>query len=405
VQYTNSEFSGFLSRTPSLRAINRARIISLIRKQPGLTRSEISEISRLSKGTVSTVVAELLSEKFLWEEDRFTRSQRNTRLRVNPKAGVAVGIELSADQCWAVLTDAEIHPVKHLQRTLASVHVEETVETLSSIIGELLSGVDERCLGVAIAIAGTIDTAGQMLKYSENLQWSDVPLASLLSGAVGYPVTLINRSRAGVLGEHWYGAGAGLEDIIYVSISSGIGAGILIGGHLFTGSNDAGGELGHTTVLPDGPLCVCGNQGCLETLASMPAIIRLIQNRIEDGEPSSVQRREDGSLSYQAVLAAARDGDNLVLEEIKKAARTIGIAVANLVDLFNPQAVIIGGRLSEAGEVVVNIVRETVQRRSFHVSFSGVQILRNALEADSACIGACALVVNQYMAQVEPILA
>jgi predicted NBD/HSP70 family sugar kinase len=142
---------------------------------------------------------------------------------------------------------------------------------------------------------------------------------------------------------------------------------------------------------------VCGNRGCLETIASVPAIIQAIKARGRMLEPLSVQDVED-------VVSAARDGDAVVADEIKKAGRYIGVAVANLIDLFNPSRVIIGGQLAETGEIILNTIRETAQRRTFPLSFAGVQIVRNVLGADSVCIGACTLVVDQYVAEVEPAL-
>jgi predicted NBD/HSP70 family sugar kinase len=394
----------FLPPTASIRAINRARIISLIRRQGGLTRTQVSEITGLSKGTVSTLVGELLEQNFLWEEDQNGLRQRNTQLWLNRKAGVAVGIELSADMCWGVLTNTEIKPLRHAQRVLTSTHVEETLDLLQSLAEELLADVEEPCLGIAIAVPGPTDAKGQTAIYCESLGWSDVPLALRLAERLGQRVTLISRPRAGVLGEHWYGAGTGFSELSYVSISSGIGAGILIGGQLFTGAFGFNGELGHTTIILDGPECVCGNRGCLEAVASVPAIIKSVHQRLQAHEPSNLtaQLKPGELLSYQDILNAARDGDMLVQDEVKKASRYIGVAVANLVDMFNPQCVIIGGRLVEAGDVVVNTIRETVQRRALPISSNGVLVVKNALGADSAGIGACALVVDQYIAEVEP---
>ncbi len=145
---------------------------------------------------------------------------------------------------------------------------------------------------------------------------------------------------------------------------------------------------------------LCGNRGCLETVASLPAIREAIRGRLRRGEDARLCE----PITYQAIIAAARDGDALVLEEIRKASDFVGIGVANLINLFNPSMVIIGGYLAEAGEVVLNAIRKTAQRRAFPLSYGDVQIQRNALSLDSACVGACALVVNEYVAQMEPAL-
>jgi predicted NBD/HSP70 family sugar kinase len=384
----------FLSLSTSIRAINRARLILSIRRLPGLTRTDLSRLTGLSKGAVSNHVAELLADGLLYEKDGAADRQRNSALWLNRNAGYAVGIELAADQCRGVLTDAEIRPLKQAQRPLTSTRVEETIETMHGLIVDLLDGMEGPCLGVVIGVPGPTDEPGKTLMFSESLGWSDVPLVQRLGERLTYRIRLINRAQAAVWGEYWYGAGIGADDLIYVSISSGIAAGILIEGQLYTGARGLSGELGHTTILVDGAPCVCGNRGCLETVASVPAIVQAIKAQGRPSEP----------LNVHDIVRAARDGDAIVAGEIRKAGRYIGVAVANLIDLFNPSRVIIGGQLAEAGDILLNTVRETAQRRTFPMSFSGVQIVRNALGADSVCIGACTLVVDQYVAEVEPAL-
>ncbi len=395
---------GFLPQSTSVRAINRARIISLVRRYPGLTRTDLSRLSGLSKATVSTLVTELLSEGLLYEDSKDGGRQRKTSLRLNREAGVAVGFELSPGECRGIVTDMSVRMLRRAQRSLDSNTVQDAMNTILAMHAELLADMALPCLGTVVALPGPTDESGQTLVFSESLGWTDVPLAQMLREKLGCNVSIINRPRAGALGEYWYGAGVGMRDMIYVSISSGIGAGILIAGQIFTGAQGFSSEIGHTTSIIDGPKCKCGNHGCLECIASMPAIIQQIQERIRreaSDVPSWLRSRVD-DLTYREVVTAARDGNALVLEVIREACQYIGIAVANLIDLFNPSCVIIGGQLAEAGEVVVHTIREIAQRRAFPLSFSGVQIVRSKLGADSVCIGACALVVDRYVAEVEP---
>ncbi len=398
--------SHLVSISTSMRVINRARVLFLVRRQPGLTRANISRRTGLSKATVSNHVAELLQAGLLYEDQGNGSRVRNTGLRLNREAGLALGIELSPDECRGVLTDAAIRPLRRVRRRLSSTGVDETTDLICSVADELTEEVAGRRLGLVVGVPALTDAPGETLAFSESLGWSDVPLARKLSERLGYPVKLVNRARAGALGEHWLGAGVDVEDLIYVSISSGIAAGILIGGQLFTGTCNSSGELGHTTVVPDGLACVCGNQGCLETVASMPAITRSIRTRVEAGEPSTLAHRlaETGRLTSAEVIAAARNGDAVAVDEVRKASRYLGAAVANLVDLFNPAMVVIGGQLAETGEIAISTVRNTVQRKAFPPSYAGVQIVRAALGPEAVCIGACALVVDQYVQQVEPAL-
>jgi predicted NBD/HSP70 family sugar kinase len=390
----------------SMRVINRARVLFLVRRQPGLTRADLSRLTGLSKATVSNHVAELLEASLLYEDQKGGSRMRNTGLHLNRDAGLALGIELSPDECRGVLSDAGIRPLRKVQRRLCSTGVDETTDLILSVVRELTAGVTGNCLGLFIGVPALTDAVGETLVFSESLGWADVPLARKMSESLGYRVKLVNRVRAGALGEHWLGAGVDVEDLIYVSVSSGIAAGILIGGQLVTGSYNNSGELGHTTAVPDGSACVCGNQGCLETVASVPAITRSVQRRVEAGEPSTLGNllAQTGRLTNAEVIAAARDGDAVAVDEIRKASRYLGIAIANLIDLFNPAMVVIGGQLAEAGEILFSTVRNTVQHKAFPPSFAGVQVVRSALGPDSVCIGACALVVDQYVRQVEPSL-
>jgi len=399
--------SNLAAISTSMRVINRARVIFLIRRQPGLTRADLSRLSGLSKATVSNHVGELLEAGLLYEDHGNGSHPRKAGLRLNRDAGIAVGIELSPEECRGVVTDTGIRPLRRAQRRLNSTGVEETTEVLLSMVQELLAGLDGQFLGLVVGVPGLTDARGETLMFSERLGWSDVPLARRLSDRGVCRVKVINRVRAAALGELWLGAGVDADDLVYVSVSSGIAAGILIDGQLFTGAYNNSGELGHTTLLPDGPECVCGNQGCLEAVASLPAICKAIKLRLLDGEPSvlSPALAEAGSLTSADVIAAARDGDALALDEARKASRHLGIAVANLIDLFNPAMVVIGGQLAEIGEIVIGSIRNTAQRRAFPPSFAGVQIVRSALGPDSVCMGACALVVDEYVREIGPSLS
>ncbi len=382
----------------SMRAVNRATLIAAVRRTTGLTRAALSEATGLSKGAVSSLVAELLKSGVLYEGGK--DGSRNRALHLNNALGVALGIEVGRSECRGIVTDIGITPLGHTLQQVSSTSVESYIGLICTMARDLLAAEQRPCLGLTVAVPGPTDPAGQVVVFSESLGWSDVPLARRLSAELGFPVSIANRPRAGAMGEHWYGAGLGVDDMVYVSVSDGIAAGVFIGGRLFLGATGYGGEFGHTTVLVDGPECVCGNRGCLETVASLPAIREAIRGRLRRGEDARLCE----PITYQAIIAAARDGDALVLEEIRKASDFVGIGVANLINLFNPSMVIIGGYLAEAGEVVLNAIRKTAQRRAFPLSYGDVQIQRNALSLDSACVGACALVVNEYVAQMEPAL-
>jgi glucokinase-like ROK family protein len=346
------------------------------------------------------LTAELIAEGFLFDEGSVGARHRNTGLSLNRDAGVAIGVELFPDECRGVLTNMAVRVLTHRLWPLPSCRVEDTVAGIVALAKELRAGTDQSVLGLTVAVPGPTDRQGQRVVYSESLGWYDVPLADRLQEQLQIPVTVINRPKAGVLGEYWYGAGIGVDNLVYLSVSTGVAAGILIGGELFNGDCGCAGEIGHTAVHLEGAPCACGNSGCLEMYASVPAIIRGVEVRLAAGEPSVLTAGT--RLAFADLMAAARDGDNLVIEEVKRASRYVGLAVAGLINLFNPRMVVVGGRLADAGEVMLATIQETAKRRAYPLGFSGAQIVRSALGPDSVCTGACALVVDRFLAQAKP---
>lgn len=252
----------------------------------------------------------------------------------------------------------------------------------------------EEILAVGLGAPGPLDPRSGVIFTPPNLpSWRDVPLKALLEEELDLPVYLGNDANLAALGEHRFGAGRGLDHLVYLTVSTGIGAGIIMDGSLLLGQDGLAGEAGHMTIA-EGPLCKCGNVGCLEALASGLAIAQAARERIEAGEESSIPRFSQGEITAEAVEAAARAGDPLAQEVMQKAANYLGIGVVNLVHIFNPQAVIIGGGVSQAGELVFGPVRHAVAQRAMP-NFRKVRILPAALADDVGLYGAAALVLSE----------
>jgi len=396
---------GFLPRSTSVRSINRARIISLVRRYPSLMRVDLSRMSGLSKATVSSLVDELVSQGFLFEDNQSGARQRRAGIRLNRDAGVAVGFEVAPGEVSGLVTDMSMRILRRCSHPLPDGAVQTAIDGLAAMYAELVTDIALPCLGIVIAVPGPTDRTDQTLMFSPNLGWTEVPVGKVLTERLGQQVSVVNVPHAMTLGEYWYGAGIGAQDMVHVNIGSGIGAGFLIGGQLLSGAQGYGSEVGHMTILPDGPPCRCGNHGCLDRLASVPAIIEVARRQAEQAGISGRSWQSGDANDYSTyirLIEAARDGDPITLDAIRLASSYVGIAVANLIDLFNPELVLIGGALAEVGELVIHTIRETAQRRSLPLSFKGVEIRRAELGADAACIGACALVIDRYMAEFEP---
>jgi len=289
--------------------------------------------------------------------------------------------------------------------TLANKGFEAIINRLLSVAGQVLAKAKLRptdLLGIAIAAAGIIDVKKGIIATSPNLPgWHNVPLGKIVADKIGSTTYLINDASAAALGEHLFGVGQGAENMVYLTVSTGIGGGLIIGGELYLGADGCAGELGHITIEPHGPKCGCGNAGCLEVLASGTAMAREAGERIMRGEASYIVQLLEGNmenLTAEIVAAAARKGDQLACEVVAKAANYLGIGLANLVNIFNPDVIVIGGGVSKMGEMLLRPVRKVVKDRAFQLPARTVRIVRSRLGDDAGIIGAAAyLFKKQYV--------
>lgn len=279
--------------------------------------------------------------------------------------------------------------------TLAEEGRESVIDRIFSSFDHLLSveGIMTRQLhSISLASAGVIDIENGIVTSSPRLPgWQAVPLRRIIEEKYHVTTYLINDANAAALGEHRYGAGRGASNLIYITVSTGIGAGIIINGQLYSGASGGAGEIGHTTISVNGPRCNCGNTGCLEVLASGTAIAEEAIRRIHQGERTSLKDivgDKMASITAEMVSAAAMEGDSLAGDIIRQASVYLGIGIVNLVNLFNPEVIIIGGGLSKIGDPLFDLVRSAVRERAFNLSGRAVQIVSAQLGDDSGVLGA-----------------
>ncbi|WP_297197426.1 ROK family protein [Thermanaeromonas sp.] len=228
--------------------------------------------------------------------------------------------------------------------------------TLTEVL-KVTAGIKESELqGAGVGIPGSVDVEKGLVRLAPNLHWSNFPLKEKMEKVLGIPVSLDNDAHVAALGEMWQGAGRNYKDILMVTIGTGIGSAVILDGEVRRGFWGYGAELGHVKVDPEGALCQCGGRGCLETLASATAIVHQVERELKRGRPSSLQHKP--GLEAKDVLLAAREGDELALEVVNRAASYLGIALANAVFLLGPEVVIIGGGVAQAGEVILKPLKE-----------------------------------------------
>ena len=245
--------------------------------------------------------------------------------------------------------------------------------------------------GVGVGAPGPLDTHRGIVLLTPNLGWVNFPLRDRVSDGLGLPTFLDNDANCAVLGEHWRGAAQGARQALGITIGTGIGGGLILDGHLHHGASDCAGEIGHTTIEMNGRRCACGNYGCLEAYASGPAIARRAMEAVESGAESSlreVMRRDPSAVTAQLVYEAATAGDALAREVVQDTARFLGAGIANLVNVFNPEVVVVCGGVTQAGDSLFVPLRREVSRRAFKPAVEVCRIVPGALTGSAGVYGA-----------------
>jgi len=256
--------------------------------------------------------------------------------------------------------------------------------------------------GIGVAVPGPIDLEAGVLASPPNLPgWNDVPLVRLLQERTRIPVLLENDANAAAVGEHAFGAGRGIRDMVFITISTGIGGGIIAGGRIYRGATGAAGEIGHMVVEPDGARCGCGRRGCLEGLASGTAIGRNGEHAARQGRSSALGEVLDkiGSVTAEDVSLAAQRGDTGAKEVLATAAKYLGIGLVTVVHLLNPQMIVIGGGASKIGDPLLGPAEAYMRSHAFPLLAAAVRIVPASTGDDAGALGAAALVLNRDLAE------
>ena len=246
-------------------------------------------------------------------------------------------------------------------------------------------------IGVGVGAPGPLDTKRGIVLLTPNLGWVNLPLRQIIHERLGLPAALDNDANCAVLGEWWMGAARGTRNAIGITIGTGIGGGIIVDGKLYHGASDCAGEIGHTTIDTEGRRCKCGNYGCLEAYASGPNIAMRAVEEIKAGAVSRLADYVGGDLrqvTAQTVYQAAHDGDQLALEVVNDTAKFLGVGIANLLNVFNPEVVVVCGGVTLAGDRLFDPLRREVARRAFKPAVSVCRIIPCELSGTAGVYGA-----------------
>jgi predicted NBD/HSP70 family sugar kinase len=372
------------------RETNRFKVLRALYTHPGSTRTELAEYTGLSRPTVSAVADELVQGGLVEQhEDEQPRTGRPPMLlSLVPGAAFAVGLDMGHAHVQVVVSDLAGKILGH-ERSPADVDHDPlgSFELAHQLVDSALAqaGVtSDRVIGVGMALAAPVDRATGAV-FAEGIlpNWGGLQPAAEMQARLGLPVQVRNDANLGALGEHVFGAGRGVADMLYVRLSAGIGLGLVLDGHPYGGTGGIAGELGHVRARPDGLICRCGNRGCLETVASSHAVARLLARSRE--EPVTV----DG------LLALAAAGDRGARRAVAEAGQAVGEALATVVNLFNPELILVGGDLAATGETVLAPLRAAIAQYAIAPAANAVKVTTGALTDKAEVLGAVALILGE----------
>ncbi|SFE05562.1 Sugar kinase of the NBD/HSP70 family, may contain an N-terminal HTH domain [Paenibacillus catalpae] len=374
-----------------IKKINTSIVLEAVLKNAPLSRAQISELTGLNKATVSNLVQDLIDSDLIIEigPGESSGGRKPVMLLFNGQAGYAVGIDLGVNYIRGVLSDLEGNVVAELQKSLKKHQLEFTLKELVQCIEKLIGKAPVSpygIVGIGIGVPGIVDDQGSIL-FAPNLEWRDVELQHMLEERFQLPVTIDNEANAGAQGEQKYGIGRGIAHQIYVSVGIGIGTGIILNKELYKGATGFSGELGHLSIEYSGKPCRCGNEGCWELYASENALL-------EQAAPLGFDSLED-------LLEAADAGNEEVRALFYKIGEYMGAGISNIVNVFNPDVVIIGNRMSRAKTWLEEAVQSSVARRTLPYHRERLKILFAELQDQSAVRGAAYYAISKFFTKIK----
>lgn len=405
------------SSSSTIKSRNMSAVLLMLLRHGEISRVRLADLTGLSTTTITNLVAELIDTGIVMQDDNVQpRNKRRgvgrprKKLTLIPRARYAIGIHFGVGSVRVALTDLLATPIavdtlEHpLDLPVADV-LRQTSTMAKTLIERCCDRVEQsHILGVGVGASGLVDPVTGVNVIAPNLNWHDVPLEEYFARQLGLPVAVDNNVRAMALGEALFGVGKDVYSLAFVYARVGVGAGIVVGGHLYHGGGAGAGEIGHMTIIPDGgAACRCGNTGCLETLVSEQMIVqdaRRIAAEHPDGELARQLAAGSGSV-LDRVFDAARAGDDDTRTLLGESARYMGVALANLVNILNPDLIVMGGIFAQGGDVLLPVTQETMRQRAFADLGEKVVLTPPSFDGDSGVVGAASLALDRFFYQQE----
>jgi glucokinase-like ROK family protein len=408
-------FSG--SNINSLKAHNLQTILMTFLHEKSLSRAGIAKRTSLSSATVTNLIKELIDQGLITEEESEPEEasgkrrvgRPRTMLRLAPQARYAIGVHIGVGLFRVALTDlyAEIidnRIVEYDPKSPAS----QILDLISAEIKGLIADnhVDQdKILGIGVGASGLVNHQTGVNVMAPRLGWKEVNIQDVLEVETGHPVRVDNNVRAMAVGEAFFGAGRDVNVMAFVYGRIGVGAGLVVNGQVYRGERASAGEIGHTVMIPEGgDLCECGNRGCLETLISEPVLIKN-SKKLAEQHPKSILAQhldqENGREPIEKIFAAAREGDELTQKMIAEQIRYLGLALANLVNILNPEMILLGGMFAQGEDLILPIAQKVMQETAFCGIGDKVDLRPTTFGWRAGVIGAASIALSDFFYQTE----
>lgn len=372
----------------SLHRANLERVVRAVRMAGSLTQAEIARATGLSAATVSNIVRELKDGGTVDVTPTSAGGRRARSVSLSGDAGIVIGVDFGHTHLRVAVGNLAHQVLAEEAEPLdVDASAAEGFDRAEQLVKRLIlaTGIGpDKVIGVGLGVPGPIDVSSGTLGSTSILPgWSGINPAEELSGRLGVPVHVDNDANLGALGELVWGSGRGVKDLAYIKVASGVGAGLVIDGRVYRGPGGTAGEIGHITLDESGPVCRCGNRGCLETFTAARYVLPLLR-------PG-----HGPDLTMERVVQLAREGDPGCRRVIADVGRHIGSGIANLCNLLNPSRVVLGGDLAEAGELVLAPIRDSVSRYAIPSAARQLSLAQGALGGRAEVLGALALVLSE----------
>nr|PZN03664.1 MAG: serine/threonine protein kinase [Bacillota bacterium] len=397
-----------------VKKINRMTVLNLIKQHEVVSRQELAELTGLTPPAITGIIRELM-EIGLVKEVGLAKSRggrRPVKLKFNPEAGYVLGIEVTRFETSVCVADLMNVPAQINKIDLDMTEPETGIPLLINTIKQILDqGTRERknFLGIGVAFPGLLSVKEGKVKRSINLglKWKGYRVKKAFESNWNLPVFVENNSNASALAERWFGGAVSYRDLVYINLGEGISAGIIMDDRILHGFQGHAGEIGHIVMVENGPLCNCGNRGCLESMYGVPALLRKVNSElplIKKDDPLKEAWQTKGKIGIEDVEKCACVEGSYAHELLRQMARHVGLAIADVVNLYNPEAVFLGGKMAKAMGFFMDVIKDTVLTHAFPEIASSTIIELSTLGEKSGVIGACALALKELFKPTSDIV-